>query len=90
MVWADGSQYQGKWVVNMRHGEGTLLHADGSIFRGRFSRDKKTGPGTVTALDGSCYEGEWEDNQVLGTKGRFTLLTGPAHEDRVHLRVFGY
>lgn len=46
-----------RWVANMRHGEGTLLHADGSIFRGRFSRDKKTGPGTVTALDGSCYEG---------------------------------
>lgn len=46
-----------RWALNLRHGEGTLLHADGSIFRGRFHRDKITGPGTVTSLDGSCYEG---------------------------------
>ena len=46
-----------RWVKNLRHGEGTLLHADGSIFKGTFSRDKKMGSGTVISLGGSSYEG---------------------------------
>ncbi|CAM9232703.1 unnamed protein product [Ascophyllum nodosum] len=90
MLWADGSQYYGSWVNNLRHGEGAFLHTDGSIYKGCFRLDKKSGPGTLTFLDGNCYEGEWKDGKMLGTKGRCTLLTGPADGDRLHLRVIGY
>lgn len=45
---------------------------------------------SIVLVNLATMTGEWEHDRVLGTKGRFTLLTGLAHEDKVHLKVFGY
>jgi hypothetical protein len=37
----DGSQYEGDWVNNMRHGIGTLMAADGTIYQGEFWNNMK-------------------------------------------------
>ena len=90
-VWPDGSQYEGQWQDNMRHGEGTELSASGTVYRGRYWKNMRHGPGVMTYLNGNSYEGIWDNDKIRG-RGRYTILTGEkgGSADTVKLRVFGY
>jgi hypothetical protein len=40
MKYADGTQYEGQWKNNMRHGQGTIITQDGRKYQGYFQRDQ--------------------------------------------------
>ena len=81
----DGSQYEGQWKDNQRHGEGTELSASGTVFRGQYWRNMRHGPGELTYLNGPL-RGVWDRDD---RKGQRRSPVGTGKEDTVGLRVFG-
>ena len=39
------TKYEGGWLRNKKHGQGTAVYTDGSTFKGKFIRDVKDGKG---------------------------------------------
>ena len=90
MVWPDGSQYEGEWKDNERHGEGSHLTSNGAIYQGRFVHGVKEGPGVLTYIDGNSYVGDWENDNIKGV-GIFNFIPSEEPgEKTVHLKVFGF
>lgn len=67
-------EYQGEYVNNLRHGQGTLTNANG-IYSGPFVNDKPEGQGTMKYADGSVYVGSWKRGIREGV-GTFTAASG--------------
>jgi len=67
----DGSTYQGEWVNDLRHGQGTATSSDGSRYVGSFVDNVRAGHGTLFFPDGRVqYDGNWVSDvfQGLGTQ----------------------
>ena len=47
MKYADGTQYEGQWKNNMKHGQGTFITKEGVKYQGQFSKDEKVGKGAI-------------------------------------------
>jgi hypothetical protein len=52
----DGSRYEGEWMNEKQHGQGTYYFADGNKYTGGWVDDKKTGQGIHTWANGDRYE----------------------------------
>ena len=71
--------HQGKYMRNMRHGQGRLDTADGQSYAGNFEFGLRSGYGECQYLDGSTYKGQWADDRPFG-EGLFVMVNG----DSVH------
>jgi len=67
---SEGSDYEGQFLDDMRHGEGTMAYKDGRVYTGAFKKDKKDGYGIMTYPNKDRYEGEFIKNK-MGTIGKY-------------------
>jgi hypothetical protein len=75
MVYADGSTFQGQFVIDTAHGVGTHTDRTGAHYEGQFSAGKKHGTGRMVYPDGTVYDGNWKDNRHHD-RDQATLLVG--------------
>ena len=71
---SDGYKYEGEWVDNQQHGEGTAYYPNGTTFVGEFVYGKRT-KGTYSFVDGDSYTGEHKDSDMHGY-GEYTFKGG--------------
>lgn len=55
----NGYEYEGTWMLDMKHGEGRILYPDGSIYNGEIFRDYEHGYGKLTFTNGDVFEGKY-------------------------------
>ena len=67
MVSPNGSQYEGHFVNNKKHGLGTFITAQ-FRYEGEFKNDQPHGKGTVNSKDGKKLEGVWERGNLVENK----------------------
>lgn len=67
--------YDGQWVDDEMHGEGTLTFDSGATYHGTFANGQFDGKGRYTWPDGSNYEGRWRFNKMHG-EGVYTDSSG--------------
>jgi len=58
--------YSGKWIGDMKCGNGEMWFTDGSRYSGSFEGDLPTGQGTMFYADGSEYSGFWKSGRRHG------------------------
>jgi hypothetical protein len=56
----NGATYEGEWLNEKRHGQGTQTWADGAEYKGQWVNDKAQGWGIFKHVDGDVYEGQWK------------------------------
>ena len=79
----DGSQYEGSWVNNLKHGKGTQIFPDGTKYIGEFAKGYEHGNGMRTHKDGSVYDGRFRFGRKDGKVGslvKFNLLNSQLSE----------
>ncbi|EOD40010.1 hypothetical protein EMIHUDRAFT_223237 [Emiliania huxleyi CCMP1516] len=58
--------YDGEWMYNKEHGEGTFYQPDGGYYTGSFFEGKRHGQGQYTSPAGDVmFKGEWLDNKPV-------------------------
>ena len=62
-VSANGAEYSGEWVANLRHGHGTLRHGDSS-YTGAWHSGQRHGRG-VLSENGRLQAGVWDRDVLL-------------------------
>jgi hypothetical protein len=55
--------YEGNWLDNKKHGEGTLAWIFGDRYEGEFINDEAEGRGTYYWADGRKYVGQFKSNR---------------------------
>lgn len=63
--WADGSQYEGDWKDNLRHGNGKMVQ-NNETYLGQWQQDLKHGRGQMTLADGNVIKGTWMFDKLNG------------------------
>lgn len=48
--------YEGDYVADKKHGQGTYRWPSGACFTGKFKQDCKDGPGVYTSAEGDKFE----------------------------------
>ena len=67
-IYPDQSEYDGGWLDNMKHGEGTLSSSEGT-YKGQWRNGKRHGRGTMSLKNnGVRLMGEWENDSFVGGK----------------------
>lgn len=61
-----GSRYQGDWIDNQRHGEGTFYWPDGEYYKGSYANDQRNGMGSYYWPNGEKYTGQWKNDKRNG------------------------
>ena len=69
------TKYEGGWLRNRKHGQGSAVYTDGSTYKGKFVRDVKDGKGVYAWAQGHEYKGTFRDDQMDG-EGEFTHANG--------------
>jgi hypothetical protein len=59
-------EYDGDWVDDQMHGEGTYKFTSGNVFTGNWNKGTMHGLGKMVYSDGSTYEGNWHNNLMHG------------------------
>jgi CBS domain-containing protein len=77
-------EYDGDWVLGMRHGKGSFSEDNGSRYDGGWAHDRKHGSGVETISGGGIYRGAWCRGKRHGC-GSFTWPNG-----RVELREYDH
>lgn len=54
-----GARYEGSWVDDQRHGQGTYVYASGAMYEGGWEEGRMHGRGCYTSASGSRYEGAY-------------------------------
>ncbi len=70
-----GALFEGEWVDNRPHGEGTLTMPGGEEYTGEFNDGRREGRGTQTFASGNQYVGAFKDDKQDG-HGRYTWANG--------------
>lgn len=74
MFWTTGTQYQGAWKDNKKHGKGIMVYRNKDKYEGGWVENKREGLGTLWVYDGGKYRvryhGHWLQNKFSG-KGTF-------------------
>lgn len=70
-----GTVYDGQWVDDEMHGEGTLKFDTGANYVGTFFHNVFSGKGKYLWADGSFYDGLWRANKMHG-EGVFVDIHG--------------
>lgn len=68
-----GMTYEGEFLDNQRHGQGTETWSDGRRYSGDFKNDKKEGYGEWSLPDGTSYTGQFLNGNFDG----FGVLSKP-------------
>ncbi len=61
-----GSRYEGEWLDNVRHGEGSFYWVDGQYYVGQYQNDRRNGSGSYFWPNGEKYVGGWKNDQRDG------------------------
>jgi len=61
-----GSKYDGEWVDNKRHGQGTYYYAKGNKYIGSWLDGKRNGRGTFMFANGDQYVGDFQNSAFHG------------------------
>jgi len=61
-----GSRYEGEWLNNVRHGEGSFYWVDGEYYVGQYENDRRNGKGSYFWPNGEKYVGGWKNDQRDG------------------------
>lgn len=76
----DGSwTYDGFWMNNKKHGQGTYTSADGGKYEGSWVDDMMHGHGVFCFANGRRYEGNWKDGKEDGD-GVCTYADGESYQ----------
>lgn len=59
-------EYEGDWVDDQMHGEGTYKFTSGNVYSGNWVKGTMHGFGKMVYSDGSTYEGNWHNNLMHG------------------------
>ena len=59
-------EYDGDWVDDQMHGQGTYKFTSGNEYTGEFDKGVMHGFGKMNYADGSSYEGQWKGNLMSG------------------------
>ena len=59
-------EYDGDWVDDQMHGQGTYKFTSGNEYTGDFENGVMNGYGKMVYADGSSYEGDWQNNLMSG------------------------
>jgi hypothetical protein len=60
-------EYQGNWLNDERHGQGTMKWEKNISYEGQWRQDRRHNvEGTMTFESGDVYEGSWQDNIMHG------------------------
>jgi hypothetical protein len=79
MKWANGDEYEGKWIDGKRHGKGLMKWADGREYTGDWVNDRCHGQGQCTYINGYVYNGELANGIPYGY-GRCVYADGDVYE----------
>ena len=60
--YADGSMYEGSFVLSQFEGEGTYLYKDGAVYIGHFHHGVRHGYGIYRTANGQVLSGHWTEN----------------------------
>ena len=60
------TKYEGSWLKNKKHGQGSAVFTDGSSYKGKFNRDQMDGAGIYTWVQGHEYKGSFREGQMDG------------------------
>lgn len=60
-------KYEGRFLLDQKHGVGLLTLSNGDCFEGVFNNDVAHGKGKLTELNGTCHTGIWEYNIFVKT-----------------------
>lgn len=69
--WPDGSEFNGKFLNNMMHGEGNFKWSNGQEYQGEWRQNQVHGKGVMHYPYGSKYEGQF----VRGLKEGYGIQT---------------
>jgi hypothetical protein len=70
-----GDVYEGEFIKNKFHGQGTYTWADGYKYVGEWKDGKYNGQGTFITSDGDKYVGKYKDDKKHG-QGTYTYADG--------------
>ena len=65
-IWADGSTYEGEWVMGKPKGHGKMIWSDGAKYEGKWFDGKRNGYGKMVWPNNRVYEGGWSLNRFGG------------------------
>lgn len=77
---ANGDVYEGEMVDGKPHGRGKYIWVSGHMHVGEYKNGQKNGKGKFTWADGSMYDGVWEDDILIGKKGKIEFDNGDVYE----------
>ena len=67
MIYADGNQYNGVWVDNAMHGQGSYTWKNSKRkYEGMFEKGLKHGEGVFTWNNGTTITGTWKNGKLDG------------------------
>lgn len=75
----DGSQYEGSFVMGLKHGRGTQIYPDMSTYEGEWAKGYEHGHGKRKYADGSIFEGRYRFGRRDGP-GIFISADGVAEK----------
>lgn len=71
----ENERYEGEFLNDMFHGQGTFYFANGDVYVGQWVENKRSGRGIMYFEDGDRYEGEFLNDKFNG-KGTYFFKTG--------------
>ena len=76
-VYENGSEYDGQWKDNLRHGTGVYYDVETDTkYEGEWKQGKKDGHGAMIMADGSRIAGEWSNDELVSHRGVEELKNG--------------
>ncbi len=79
MTWNNGSeghQYEGQWVNDMKHGQGTYRWPSGAYYTGEYVNDLIEGSGTYHYSNGDVYTGHFARGGARHGQGTYQFNDG--------------
>lgn len=64
-AYADGSRYEGSFLLGRPHGKGIFFYPNGDRYEGQFAYGLPHGQGTRTYANGGVQQGEWVEGGYL-------------------------
>jgi len=79
----DPKEYNGQWLNNKRHGQGSMTYYDGSVYTGNWFNNQRYGQGSMSFGNGERYEGNWIYDKMAG-QGTYSYKNGSNYTGAFH------